>query len=342
MGSLVIEPNVVCQLRCSACPRTLNTYRRDGVELSEHILANALKTKYFNKISFFFQGEPLLYRNLDHALERIKRRQFELIISTNGQNLREHANVLVKNKVDKCIVALDGTSQKTYEKYRIRGSLAKAIEGVNEVSRLKKAIGSPFPRLILQFILFEHNIHEASGVLDFAAQNDFDEAYFKTTSCELAASGFSRNELKYVGLGTTHFTPQHTQPLRNCRDLLTFHGLSRPAFMDFSRSRFCFVPVVLCDGDVTLCCWDPTGEKAIGHIRDKTLDDVLESERYRSFLISLMSPFGWQACNKAQCVSRPGFALDELKRSIAKMRPRQQSDFHPHTADPTVRLPAKD
>lgn len=44
----------------------------------------------------------------------------------------------VQSKLDKLIISIDGTSQDTYEQYRIGGTLSKVIEGTKNIVSAKK------------------------------------------------------------------------------------------------------------------------------------------------------------------------------------------------------------
>ena len=76
--------------------------------------------------------------------------------------------------------------------------------------------------------------------------------------------------------------------------------------MKVDSTSICFIPSLLCNGDVVNCCMDKKSESIMGTINENnSLDDILESERYRDFLRSITSPSGWGYCNKIECRERP-------------------------------------
>ena len=305
--SFYIEPNANCQLRCSGCCGTMHKLDRIGQQLSLDAIAGIAESKYFDTLKFFNQGEPLLYKNLDKALQILREQHFKIVISTNGQNLLDCAEILVKNQVDHLLLAIDGTSQEIYEKYRVGGSLQKILDGLKVLQHLKESSGSPFPRVALQFILFEHNQCQLDAIHPFAERYGFDEWMLKTTL--LSHGGLAHLSREKIGRSffkIHHLTPIYKQKRRNAQNIFAFHNINPINTLDFSKSIQCFEPVVLCSGDVALCCWDGMGKRTIGSIYKQTLDEILESEIYKDFLQSMtMTPHGWMECQKISCSALP-------------------------------------
>ena len=61
-------------------------------------------------------------------------------------------------------ISIDGLTQKTYESYRVHGTLSKVIEGAKLLVEAKKAAKSATPHLIFQFLVVKPNEHEIDGV----------------------------------------------------------------------------------------------------------------------------------------------------------------------------------
>lgn len=59
--------------------------------------------------------------------------------STNAHYLnKEQAQKTVESKLDRLIISIDGTTQDTYEQYRIGGQLQKVIDGAKNIIEAKK------------------------------------------------------------------------------------------------------------------------------------------------------------------------------------------------------------
>ena len=56
--------------------------------------------------------------------------------------------------------AIDGASQETYKRYRVRGNYDRVIDNIRRVNHFKRTLGSELPHLSWQFIAIGHNQHE--------------------------------------------------------------------------------------------------------------------------------------------------------------------------------------
>jgi hypothetical protein len=155
-----------CQLRCPSCPTTqglihpavgsgflrLDDFRRfldanPGVRLIE--LSN--------------NGEIFLNPELLAILELAHQRGVALA-ANNGANLNsvrpEVLEGLVRYRLRVLTCALDGASQDTYQRYRVRGSFDRVIRNIRAINEHKRRLGSALPTLCWQFVVFGHNEHE--------------------------------------------------------------------------------------------------------------------------------------------------------------------------------------
>ena len=75
-------------------------------------------------IQFYFQGEPLLNKDLPLMIREAHDAGLYTIVSTNAQAMTpELAKALVSAGLDRIIISMDGLTQETYEAYRVGGSL---------------------------------------------------------------------------------------------------------------------------------------------------------------------------------------------------------------------------
>ena len=78
------------------------------------------------------------------------------------------------------IISIDGTTQETYENYRVGGKLDKVIEGAKNVVKWKKELNSKTPHVIFQFLVVKPNEHQLEDVKKLGAEVGVDEVRFKT------------------------------------------------------------------------------------------------------------------------------------------------------------------
>jgi len=98
---------------------------------------------------FYFQGEPYLNPDFLDMVKYASDRGIYTATSTNAHYLKdENAKRTVESGLDRMIISIDGTTQETYENYRIGGNLEKVIEGAKNVVKWKKELNSKTPHVI--------------------------------------------------------------------------------------------------------------------------------------------------------------------------------------------------
>lgn len=155
----------ICNLRCPFClvgsgdlthPRGLMS-----IEAYTKLLKDLGPTLLY--LELYRYGEPLLNPALP---EMIKLASTEYSISTRiSTNLSfkltpDYIEQLVFSGLDDLVVAADGTTQAVYEQYRRDGKLELVLSNIRALVKLKKEFKCKKPRLIWQFLIFHHNIHQ--------------------------------------------------------------------------------------------------------------------------------------------------------------------------------------
>jgi MoaA/NifB/PqqE/SkfB family radical SAM enzyme len=158
-----LEPANLCNLSCPECVTGSNGLNRKHTFLSlddARIIIGSLR-RHAMIANLYFQGEPILNPELPEIIKTCSNARIYSIVSTNGQNLtKEIAERLVGSGLKKIIVSLDGITQETYAKYRVRGQLDKVLNAINHLSAAKKELRKSYPVIEVQFIAFRHNEHE--------------------------------------------------------------------------------------------------------------------------------------------------------------------------------------
>ena len=123
-----VEPASVCQLHCPECPVGKRNGRKTEGEnlMSREVWVRVLKeaTPTAFVMQFYFQGEPLLNKELPQMIREAHEAGLYTIVSTNAQAMTEEmAEALVQSGLDRIIVSMDGLTPETYNAYRIGGNL---------------------------------------------------------------------------------------------------------------------------------------------------------------------------------------------------------------------------
>ena len=113
------------------------------------------------QMSFHHLGEPLLnddfYAACDYAVEK---GLWTVIHSNLNIRTEDLARKVVSSRLCNLVVSCDGATQAVYEKYRVGGDLELVFQNLREIAEEKRKVGSPFPWLTAQFLIFDHNWHE--------------------------------------------------------------------------------------------------------------------------------------------------------------------------------------
>lgn len=172
--SVRIEASSVCQLHCLLCPRTTG-------ETSAVIGNGVLKFSDFKR---FIDDNPHIRRVelgnfgevfLNKALPSILQYAYENDTTTQideGANLNDASDdaleALVKYQTSVVRCAIDGITQKAYERYRAGGDLRKVLGNIQKINAFKDKYASTKPHLIFQFVIFGHNEHQIESVIKLA------------------------------------------------------------------------------------------------------------------------------------------------------------------------------
>jgi MoaA/NifB/PqqE/SkfB family radical SAM enzyme len=178
-----IEPTLACNLRCPACPTGLQLGLRPSANIKWDLFKSAIDEigDYVFSLYMYNWGEPLLHRQTPEMIRYAKDKDMNIILSTN-LSLKlsdEYIERLVQSGLDKIIVSLDGTTEQTYSKYRLRGEFQLVRENMARIHEAKKRLGVQTPEIVWQFLVFKHNEDQIAQ-----ARADFKEWGADTISIE--------------------------------------------------------------------------------------------------------------------------------------------------------------
>src|SRR5688572_12442304 len=169
--SIAFEPTTSCNLRCPECPSGLRSFKRPtgmlGTDLFRNVIDQLAPT--LNYLTFYFQGEPFLHPEFLDMVKYASGKGIYTATSTNAHFLKEdQARATVLSSLDRLIISIDGTTQDTYQSYRIGGSLEKVMEGTRNILDWKKKLKSKTPHVVFQFLVVKPNEHQIPEVYKLA------------------------------------------------------------------------------------------------------------------------------------------------------------------------------
>jgi radical SAM protein with 4Fe4S-binding SPASM domain len=267
-----VEISNFCNLHCPECPVGIKVISKTEKAFFNFTLyqrlINELKSNLFH-IILYFQGEPFLNDELTEFVKFAHLAKIYTSTSTNGQFLSsKNSKKIVLSGLDKLIVSVDGTTQETYQSYRIGGNLQKALTGIEELVHWKKMLNSATPLIELQFLVLKTNEHQISEMKQLAKSLNVDRLKFKTAQLHNFENG---NDLiptktkysRYKKGSTGKFVIKN--PLANrCRRL--WSGA-----------------VINAKGDVLPCCFDKSSKFSFGNIQGKSFYDCWHNKKTSDF-----------------------------------------------------------
>src|SRR5215210_8943287 len=146
--SVSIEPTTSCNLRCPECPSGLRAFSRPTGMLKKDFFTETIDqlSKELLYLVFYFQGEPYLNPDFLEMVKYASSKKIYTATSTNGHYLNDrNAKRTIESGLDRLIISIDGTSQDTYQQYRVGGNLEKVLQGTANIVKWKKELKSDTP-----------------------------------------------------------------------------------------------------------------------------------------------------------------------------------------------------
>jgi radical SAM protein with 4Fe4S-binding SPASM domain len=224
---------------------------------------------------FYFQGEPYLHPQFLDLVKYATDKNIYTATSTNAHYLSsDKAKKTVESGLDRLIISIDGTTQETYEAYRVGGDLEKVVAGAKQIMHWKKELKSKTPHVIFQFLVVKPNEHQLDEVRDLAKSIGVDEVLFKTAQIYDFENGSSLipEQSKY----------SRYKPNRNG----TYSIKSKLLNHCWKMWHSC---VVTWDGRVVPCCFDKDAHHVMGKMNEVSFTELWKGSEYNKFRELLIS-----------------------------------------------------
>ena len=266
-----IEPTTSCNLRCPECPSGLRSFTRPTGMLEEEFFRRTIDELSGNLIylTFYFQGEPFLNPAFLDMVRYARRKGIYTATSTNAHYLTEaNARKTVESGLDRLIISIDGTSQETYQGYRIGGNLQKVISGARQIMEWKKKLRSRTPFVIFQFLVVRTNEHQIPDIRRLALELGVDQLRFKTAQVYDYRDGHP-------------LIPTLERYSRYRKTSDGTYALKNP--MTNHCWKLWHAPVITWDGKVVPCCFDKDAAHPLGDLNQSTFPDLWKGKKYQGF-----------------------------------------------------------
>ena len=283
--SISIEPTTSCNLRCPECPSGLRSFTRETGMLEESFFQKTINElhKELFYLTFYFQGEPYLNPKFLEMVKYASQKNIYTATSTNAHFLNDqNAKATVESGLDRLIISIDGTTQESYQSYRIGGDIQKVIEGTKNILGWKKKLKSKTPHIIFQFVVFRQNEHEVEEIKRLGKQLGVDEVKIKSAQIYDYENGNERipvNE-KYSRYKAPSNSPEGGEKVQAFLPPSGGGGASC-----WRMWQSC---VITWDGKIVPCCFDKDARHQLGDLQRKTFKEIWFNGSYTQFRSSLL------------------------------------------------------
>ena len=222
----------------------------------------------------YHQGEPYMNKHFFDFVKIAKQNNIYVTSSTNGHYFTDkNINRTIDCGLDSMIISVDGTTQESYQKYRVGGQLDKVLQGTKKLITEKKRRHSRTPNIAFQFLVMKHNEHEIPQIKKMAQQLGVDRLLIKNIevrSIDEARKWLPR-DLKYRRYN--------------------FDG--NQYIVKGSDKKSCTRPwlstLINWDGTFVPCCFDKNGKYPMGNINHLAdLTDMWKGGSFKDFRTSLL------------------------------------------------------
>jgi radical SAM protein with 4Fe4S-binding SPASM domain len=274
--SISIEPTTSCNLRCPECPSGKREFTRPTGMLEEDFFRRTINELHRETLylTFYFQGEPYLNPKFLDMASYASSKGIYTSTSTNAHYLDDaNARKTVESGLDRLIISIDGTTQETYQSYRVGGKLEKVIEGTKNIIKWKKELRSKTPHVIFQFLVVRPNEHQVEEVKRLGKELGVDEVKLKTAQVYEHEQG---NDLIPLDEKYSRYKRRSDGSYEIKNELLDHC---------WRLWRSC---VITWDGMVVPCCFDKDASHRMGDLKTTSFQTLWKGNAYNNFRASVL------------------------------------------------------
>jgi MoaA/NifB/PqqE/SkfB family radical SAM enzyme len=160
---LIIDPCNYCNLRCPLCATGNGSLGR-----TQKMMSLDCFKRYFDPLApYLFEaymhnwGESLLNKEVYKMIAHAQGSNVGTNLSTNFSETTERdLDELLDSGLEYLIVSLDGTSEQSYVKYRVRGNFKNVMQNLEKIIDKREQRNLKTPVVEWQFIVMRQNEHE--------------------------------------------------------------------------------------------------------------------------------------------------------------------------------------
>lgn len=241
-----IEITNICNKNCPFCSITSRKKREMSIEEFKRVI---LEIKPFTDYVYLHvKGEPLLHSHFKEIIDICDENNVKVNITTNGSLLRKNKDIIINSKSIRQINI-------SLHSYKENDNFKELFETVDEINKKTNI-----------YIVYRYWILKGNNIDNYCISNLVDYYKFNNEIIEKIYSemNIKINDTLYINKDEEFIWPDLNNGI-NCM-YGRCYGL---------RSHI----GILSDGTVVPCCLDADGIISLGNIFEKSLKDILNSER---------------------------------------------------------------
>ncbi|HYR90198.1 MAG TPA: radical SAM protein [Terriglobia bacterium] len=193
---ITLESTAKCNLYCPMCPRHIYTFDNENMDLALYKKIVEDCKDYVEFVWPYGIGEPMIHPNIFEMIRITRDAGIRTGMSTNATLLDERRrDMLLDSGLDYVILAFDGASKETYEKYRFGATFEKTRENILNFLQRKLDRKSPI-YVVLQMVMLKENSHEVEAYKKLWSIPGVDEIRFKRDEVQIDGSKIPDGEQK--------------------------------------------------------------------------------------------------------------------------------------------------
>jgi len=173
---MILNPSTVCNLACPLCATGIQSanFPKEilAPEAFEAIMSHVRIDLLFG-VQLFHWGEPLLNPHLAQYIRDFHERGVVTTVSSNlstAQYDEDFLESLVRSGLDFLIASVDGATQEVYQVYRVGGDLARVVENMRRIYKVKQRLQSSTPTVFYRMLLNRFNETQAEQARQMAEE----------------------------------------------------------------------------------------------------------------------------------------------------------------------------
>lgn len=281
-----MEHTTVCDKKCIMCEHTYWNEKQQFVnfETFKSIMDGFPKLRW---IGITGEGSGFLNPDFIKMLEYLKTKRVSINFIDEMEFLdEEKAKKIIELGVNCICVSFDGATKETYESVKVGCDFDKVIKNIKYLTKLKKEYNSPFPSICFKFIASSINVHEMPLMPKLIHELD---CIGEGSRIEfVGVLKFKEIEQYYIPRIPADIIEKTKIEGEKYNLPINFAHSDEELLPDMSKCSAWVEPFIMIDGQVLPCCAglmsnrrDFLKKHALGNIREKSISEIWQSERYK-------------------------------------------------------------